>query len=137
MKDQFSDTERVVIKRLLQLRQQREISLQSQWQRILREQQALQTTLAKLKLQRMKLWHDLAAPSLPNDTISRDQLALFKQSMREVYLEERALKERIDQLRKTIVELESQKEQLAKQRLVMIKNQEKLKEVVNDQYDPA
>lgn len=132
MKEQFSDIERVVIKTLLQIRQQREISLQSQWQQIEREQQALQSTVAELEGQRMKLWHDLATPSLPNETISRDQLALFKQSMREVYLAERALKERIDQLGETIVELERQKEQLAKQRLLMIKNQEKLKEVVND-----
>lgn len=132
MKEQFSDIERDVIKKLLQIRHQREISLQSQWQQIEREQQALQSTLAELEWQRMKLWHDLATPSLPNETISRDQLALFKQSMREVYLAERALKERIDQLRETIVELEGQKEQLAKQRLLMIKNQEKLKEVVND-----
>lgn len=132
MKNQFSAIERVVIKRLLQIRQQREISLQSQWQQIEREQQALQATLAELEQQRMKLWHDLATPSLPNETISRDQLALFKQSMREVYLAERALKERIDQLRETIVELECQKAQLAKQRLLMIKNQEKLKEVLND-----
>ena len=132
MKNQFSAIERVVIKRLLQIRQQREISLQSQWQQIEREQQALQTTLAELEQQRMKLWHDLATPSLPNETISRDQLALFKQSMREVYLAERALKERIAQLRETIVELECQKAQLAKQRLLMIKNQEKLKEVMND-----
>ncbi|WGO83961.1 hypothetical protein [Arsenophonus apicola] len=132
MKEQFSDIERVVIKKLLQIRQQREISLQSQWQQIEREQQALQSTVAELEGQRMKLWHDLATPSLPNETISRDQLALFKQSMREVYLAERALKERIDQLGETIVELERQKEQLAKQRLLMIKNQEKLKEVVND-----
>ncbi|HGJ5856331.1 hypothetical protein QE197_01440 [Arsenophonus nasoniae] len=132
MKNQFSAIERVVIKRLLQIRQQREISLQSQWQQIEREQQALQATLAELEQQRMKLWHDLATPSLPNETISRDQLALFKQSMREVYLAERALKERIAQLRETIVELECQKAQLAKQRLLMIKNQEKLKEVMND-----
>nr|CBA72302.1 conserved hypothetical protein [Arsenophonus nasoniae] len=116
----------------MQIRQQREISLQSQWQQIEREQQALQATLAELEQQRMKLWHDLATPSLPNETISRDQLALFKQSMREVYLAERALKERIAQLRETIVELECQKAQLAKQRLLMIKNQEKLKEVMND-----
>ncbi|WGL98744.1 hypothetical protein QE177_02195 [Arsenophonus sp. aPb] len=132
MKDQFSDIERVVIKRLLRIRQQRELSLQSQWQQIEREQQALQSTLAELERQRMKLWHDLATPSLPNETISRDQLALFKQSMREVYLAERALKERIAQLSETIIELECQKEQLAKQRLLMIKNQEKLKEVMND-----
>ncbi|HGJ5873880.1 MULTISPECIES: hypothetical protein [Arsenophonus] len=132
MKEQFSDIERVVIKKLLQIRQQREISLQSQWQQIEREQQALQSTVAELEGQRMKLWHDLATPALPNETISRDQLALFKQSMREVYLAERALKERIDQLAETIAELERQKEQLAKQRLLMIKNQEKLKEVVND-----
>ncbi|WP_147392409.1 hypothetical protein [Arsenophonus endosymbiont of Aleurodicus floccissimus] len=80
----------------------------------------------------MKFWHDLATTSLPNETISRDQQALFKQSMREVYLAERALKECIDQLHETIIGLESQKAQLAKQRLVVIKNQEKLKEVMND-----
>lgn len=132
MKDQFSAIERVVIKRLLQLRQQRVISLQAQWQQIQHEQQAQQVTVAELEQQRMKLWHVLATPSLPNEILSRDQLALFKQSQREVYLAERALKERIEQLRETIFELECQKEQLAKQRLVMIKNQEKLKEVVND-----
>lgn len=132
MRNQFSDSEQVIIKKLLRLRQQREISLQSQRQRVQREQQALQATITELEQQRMKFWHDLATPSLPNETISRDQLALFKQSMREIYLAERALKERIDQLHEKIVGLESQKEQLAKQRLVMIKNQEKLKEVMND-----
>lgn len=132
MKDQFSDIDCVVMQRLLQIRQQREISLQSQWQQIGREQQVLQATVAELERQRMNLWLDLATPSLPNEAISRDQLALFKQSMREVYLAERALKERIAQLRETIVELECQKEQLAKQRLLMIKKQEKLKEVMND-----
>lgn len=132
MKNQFSESEQVIIKKLLRLRKQREISLQSQRQRVQREQQALQATITELEQKQMKFWHDLATPSLPNETISRDQLALFKQSMCEVYLAERALKERIDQLRETIVGLESQKEQLAKQRLVMIKNQEKLKEVMND-----
>ncbi|HGJ5876256.1 MAG TPA: hypothetical protein ACHBX0_07505 [Arsenophonus sp.] len=132
MKNEFSNHERIIIKRLLRIRQQREICLQSQRQQIQREQEAMQVTLAELQQQRLKLWHDLATPSLPNETISRHQLALFKQSMREIYLEERKLKANIDQLRQSIDELECQKQQLAKEHLVMIKNQEKLKEVVND-----
>ncbi|WP_181994277.1 hypothetical protein [Arsenophonus endosymbiont of Bemisia tabaci] len=50
--------------------------MQSQRQRVQHEQQGLQGTIAELEQQRMKFWYDLATPSLPNETISRDQLAL-------------------------------------------------------------
>ncbi|WP_341660794.1 hypothetical protein [Vibrio sp.] len=125
--------ESIFIRQLIAVRKRKEEKLLAQWRKLDDEQRQV---LAERELA-YQLWSEsreiLVDSKLDGNLLTRSELNQLLTDKRSQYAQERARAESIDYLDKRIEQIECEKAELIRQKISLVKGQEKLKGVLDEQ----
>jgi hypothetical protein len=128
----LSDQESPLIRQLLSLRKRKEERLQSQLNDLSRQQ----VTCCQEKQKAYEAWLEsrvrLQETTLPSETLDRACLNRLLANKHQLYVDERAKATLVDEWQSRIEKLVQAQQKLRDEQASLIRGQEKLKEVLND-----
>ncbi|GLT18649.1 hypothetical protein GCM10007938_24300 [Vibrio zhanjiangensis] len=125
--------EKLFIRQLIALRKRKEEKLQAQWKTLDEEQ----NNCREERILAYQLWNEsravLVASNADDKLLTRNELTQLISDKRSQYLQERSRAESIDYWDKRVEQIEHQKAELTRQKAILIRGQEKLKGVLDEQ----
>ena len=121
------------IRQLISIRKRKEEKLLAQWRRLDEEQNKVKAE----RIQVYQLWSESRATLVDSEVndnlLTRNELNQLVSDKRSQYAQERAKAESIIYLDKRIEQIECEKAELIRQKMSLVKGQEKLKGVLDEQ----
>ncbi|WP_114785712.1 hypothetical protein [Vibrio tetraodonis] len=121
------------IRQLISIRKRKEEKLLAQWRRLDEEQNKVKAE----RIQVYQLWSESRATLVDSEVndnlLTRNELNQLVSDKRSQYAQERAKAESIIYLDKRIEQIECEKAELIRQKISLVKGQEKLKGVLDEQ----
>ncbi|CAM3676326.1 hypothetical protein [Vibrio aquimaris] len=121
------------IRQLISIRKRKEEKLAAQWRKLDEEQNKVQAE----RIQVYQLWSESRAALVDSEVndnlLTRNELNQLVSDKRSQYAQERAKAESIIYLDNRIDQIEREKTELIRQKTLLIRGQEKLKGVLNEQ----
>ena len=129
----LTDKETSFIRQLISIRKRKEEKLLAQWRMLDEEQNKVKAE----RIQVYQLWSESRATLVDSEVndnlLTRNELNQLVSDKRSQYAQERAKAESIIYLDKRIEQIECEKAELIRQKISLVKGQEKLKGVLDEQ----
>ncbi|MYM58543.1 hypothetical protein GTG28_04835 [Vibrio sp. OCN044] len=129
----LTDKETSFIRQLISIRKRKEEKLLAQWRKLDEEQNKVKAE----RIQVYQLWSESRATLVDSEVndnlLTRNELNQLVSDKRSQYTQERSKAESITYLDKRIAQIECEKTELIRQKALLIRGQEKLKGVLNEQ----
>lgn len=129
----LTDKETSFIRQLISIRKRKEEKLLAQWRKLDEEQNKVKAE----RIQVYQLWSESRATLVDSEVndnlLTRNELNQLVSDKRSQYAQERAKAESIIYLDKRIEQIECEKAELIRQKISLVKGQEKLKGVLDEQ----